>query len=241
MRDVEADHRHVDPAREHALGGLRVGPDVELGRGRAVALADRAAHEHDPLRARVGMEREQERHVGQRPDGDEREAAPAGAHLTREELDGVLGDRRGRRVGELGAVQAGLAVDVRGDVALAHERPVGAGRDGHVGAAGELEHAERVRRRLLERLVARDGRDPDQLDLGRGEREQDRDRVVVAGVAVEDDRRAHRAEYPVHLRRGRQRRLRAAAARPRARPPHKRGGAPRRADALRGATRSGTR
>src|SRR5262249_55064025 len=31
------------------------------------------------------------------------------------------------------------------------------------------------------------------LDLGRGKREQDRDRVVVAWVAVEDDRRAHRA------------------------------------------------
>ena len=52
---------------------------------------------------------------------------------------------------------------------------------------GELEHPQRVGGRLGERLVAGDGRDAEQLELGRGQREQDRDRVVVAGVAVEDD------------------------------------------------------
>ncbi len=60
---------------------------------------------------------------------------------------------------------------------------------GHLGAAGELEHAQRVRGRLGERLVAGDRGHPEQLELGGGEREQDRDRVVVPGVAVEDDRR----------------------------------------------------
>ena len=38
--------------------------------------------------------------------------------------------------------------------ALAHERPVGAGVDGDVAAAGELEQAQRVGRRLVDRLVA---------------------------------------------------------------------------------------
>ena len=61
--DVEADHRHVDAAREDAARGLGVGPDVELGRRRPVPLADRAAHQHDPLagghpaRARAGARR----------------------------------------------------------------------------------------------------------------------------------------------------------------------------------------
>jgi enoyl-CoA hydratase/carnithine racemase len=71
---------------------------------------------------------------------------------------------------------------------LALERPVGARRDRDVCAAGELEHAERVGRGLLERLVAPDGGDAEQLDFRAGEREQDRDRVVVPGVAVEEDR-----------------------------------------------------
>src|SRR5262249_53373664 len=50
----------------------------------------------------------------------------------------------------------------------------------------ELEDPQRVRRRLVERLVAGDGRQRDERGLRRGEREQDRDGVVVAGIAVED-------------------------------------------------------
>ena len=49
VRDVQADHRHVDAAGEHARGRLGIAPDVELGRRRDVALGDRAAHEDDPL------------------------------------------------------------------------------------------------------------------------------------------------------------------------------------------------
>ena len=47
--DVEADHRHVEAAREHAVGRLRIAPDVELRRRRHVPLADRAAHQDDPV------------------------------------------------------------------------------------------------------------------------------------------------------------------------------------------------
>ena len=58
VRDVEPDHRRVEPVREHTLRGLGVGPDVELGGRRAVALADRAAHQDDPLgHARRGAAR----------------------------------------------------------------------------------------------------------------------------------------------------------------------------------------
>ena len=125
-------------------------------------------------------------------------------------------DRRALRLGERRAVEAGLAVDVGGDEELARERAVGAGRHRHVAAADELEHAERVRRRLLERLVAGDRRDAEEVELRAGEREQERDRVVVARVAVEQDRRRiviRRASICVDLRRGGQRRLRAGAGR----------------------------
>ena len=49
----------------------------------------------------------------------------------------------------------------------------------------------RVRRRLLERLVAVHRGDAEQLELRAREREQQRDRVVVPGIAVEDDRDGH--------------------------------------------------
>ena len=98
-------------------------------------------------------------------------------------------------------VEAALAVDVRGDGELPYERPVGTGRHRHVGAADELEHADRVRRRLLERLVAVCRRHAEQLQLRAGERQQERDRIVVPGIAVEDDRSRHGASIaadPAH-------------------------------------------
>ena len=52
----------------------------------------------------------------------------------------------------------------------------------------EREHVQRVVGRLLERLVAVHGRDAEQLDLGACQRQQERDRVVVARIAVDDDR-----------------------------------------------------
>ena len=59
----------------------------------------------------------------------------------------------------------------------------------------ELEHAQGVRRRLLERLVAGDGGHAEELDLRRGDGEHQRDRVVVAGVAVDHDRHGHQVGF----------------------------------------------
>ena len=100
----------------------------------------------------------------------------------------MLLDRRRGRVRQHRAIEPALAVDVRGRGELAHERAIGAARDGHVRAAGQLEHAERVVGRLVEGLVAMDGRHPEQLDLGARKRQQEGDRVVVPRVAVDDDR-----------------------------------------------------
>ena len=93
--DVEADHRHVDPAREHALRGLGVGPDVELGGRRDVALGDRAAHEDDPLEpvGCLGVAGEQQRDVRQRAGRDQRHRLRRRVSSGREEVDGVLDDR----------------------------------------------------------------------------------------------------------------------------------------------------
>jgi hypothetical protein len=57
-------------------------------------------------------------------------------------------------------------VDVGGRPRLADERAVGADVDRHVRAVDELEDLERVGGRLLERLVARDRRDAEHIELG---------------------------------------------------------------------------
>ena len=55
------------------------------------------------------------------------------ARVLGEEVDRVHVERRAARRRQLGPVEAGLAVHVRGDERLADERPVGAGGDRHIG------------------------------------------------------------------------------------------------------------
>ena len=146
------------PLREDDRGGLGVDEGVELGGRRDVALGDRAAHPDDPLEPvlHVGVALEQLRDVRERPGRDEHDAR---LDQLGEEVDRIRVDRRGRRLGQVGPVEPALAVHVRRRAQLRAERPVGAGCDRNIGAAGELEHLERVARRLVERLVAGDGRD----------------------------------------------------------------------------------
>jgi hypothetical protein len=88
-----------------------------------------------------------------------------------------------------GAVEAAHAMHISRQAKLPDERPPGPGRDGHVRAPGIVEDPDRVRRRLVDRLVTGHGRHAEQLHLVARQRQEQRDRVVVAGVAVDDDRR----------------------------------------------------
>ena len=66
--------------------------------------------------------------------------------------------------------------------------PVRAGGDADVRSARELEHAERVRGRLVECLVPRDRRHAEDVELRAAQGEKERERVVLARVAVDEDR-----------------------------------------------------
>ena len=63
--------------------------------------------------------------------------------------------------------------------------------NGHADDPGDAGDRQRVARDLVERLVAHDGRDADQFDLGAAPGQHHRDGVVVPGIAVEDDLRRH--------------------------------------------------
>ena len=174
---------------------LGISPDVELGRGRHVPLPDRAAHEHDPLDPRLDpwVARQQQPDVGERPDGDQRDRSRGRLQRRRDPVHGMSLRGRATRRGQFRAFEAGLAVDVGGDLQLAHERAIGAGGDGHVGASGAVQHPDGVRGGLGQGLVPRHRRHAEQLDLVAGQREEQRGRIVVTWVAVDDDR-LHRAD-----------------------------------------------
>ena len=80
------------------------------------------------------------------------------------------------------------AVHDRERLVVAHERLRGAPRDLDVAAPGELEHRERVLGGVVDRDVAHHGGGADQVDLRRGDRVEERERVVDAGVDVQDQR-----------------------------------------------------
>jgi hypothetical protein len=91
-------------------------------------------------------------------------------------------------VGTSVTVEPGGSVNLRRDPQRPHERTVGARGDRDVRPTGERQDPERVAGRRVETRVAADGRDPEQVDLRPRDREEDRERVVVAGIAVQDDR-----------------------------------------------------
>ena len=82
---------------------------------------------------------------------------------------------------------------VRRGAQVAGERPHAARRDRHVPDAGQGADDAGVAGHLLERAVAANGRDRQQVDRRARGRQEDRDGVVVTRVAVEDDRCRHGA------------------------------------------------
>ena len=98
----------------------------------------------------------------------------------------ALGQRHGR-VGQRNAVEAGLAVDMLGRHQIALQRPVAPRIDRQIGPSRQFADDPRILCRQRQRHVARNAGQAKNLDLGRGEGKQDRDRVVLAGIGVDDD------------------------------------------------------
>jgi len=184
VRDVEARHHETAAVAEHDRSGFRVGPDVEFAGRRAIA--ERAAsHQRDAGDAfgDVGRRSQGQRDVGQWADRYEPEVVGGSAGVD-DERDGVGAVERGRRSREVGAVEAALAVDERTGVRLGDER-AGAPRVNRDIEPEKITHHAGVVGGALEGCVAGDRGDPDQLCVTGGR--HDRHRIVVAGVAVEEN------------------------------------------------------
>ena len=112
-----------------------------------------------------------------------------------DEVDGVprvQGDVAGGvGLGQHRPVQPGLAVDVARHAQGAQQRPGAPGGERHAGDAADAGDRDRVAGDLLEGLVPGDGGHREQLDLRAAVGEQQRDGVVVPGVAVEEDLAGH--------------------------------------------------
>ena len=104
-----------------------------------------------------------------------------------DEVDRMLLLQRHVRLRQVGAVQAGLAMHLLGGDQRPHQRADGAGENPGFGPAGQLADLARVLLGQLQRHVAGDGGDPQHLELGAGQRQQDGEGVVLPRVGVDDD------------------------------------------------------
>jgi len=136
--------------------------------------------------------------IGQWPDRTERDrpGRPRQQRLD-DEVDRMLRLQRHAGLGQVGAVQAGFAMHVLGGDQGPQDRPGAAGIDRHVRAAGQGADLAGVALCQRQRHVAGDRGDADELQLfAGGKRQQDRQGVVLAGIAVEDDGTSHAAMVP---------------------------------------------
>ncbi len=195
MGDVEPGHPDRDPRLEDDRGSLRVRPDVELGRGGRVPLPDGPAHQRDPGdpagEARRGPQ--QHRDVRQRSGRDDRDGFGRRADRRDRQLHGRGRDGGRGRLGEIRPVQTRRSVDIDRHPWLANERSFRSGRDRDLSPVKEGQQPEGVVGGPGQRGVARDRRDRHDVQFRPRQGEGDGEGVIVARVAVEDDRRRHRA------------------------------------------------
>ncbi len=176
---------------EHDRRGVGIDVNVELRRRCHVAEVHRTAHQYDALdfSRNVRRKAQRQRDVGQRAKRAQRDT-PVGrcAQRADDKVDRVPGPRRAcgqRNVGPSEAIGAANKLRRR---QRKHQWLFGAAIDGHVSALGQRDDTQCVRRRKFDADIAGDCRDAAQIEpITRGEREQDRDRVILARIGVDDD------------------------------------------------------
>ena len=182
------------PESKVRAAALGVEPDVELRRGRHVAETVAPAHDRDAPEAReqLGAQRGQQRDVRERPDGREQHGLVAALEHLGEQVDRVHRHDRRARFRQPARHRARRRRARRPRRAARHDqRPRSAGRDGDVLAPRQREHAQGVARRRLSGRLPATVVSAMSVDLRTRQGEQDRDRVVHAGIAVDDERRGH--------------------------------------------------
>ena len=197
VRHVEPDHGERGARLEHDMSGVRIGEDVELGGCGDIAGADGAAHRHDlaHIREHRRVLDDGERDIGKGPKRGERDGLRRREERIDQEIDRV--DRFGRaaRFRQVRAVYARRPVDALGGDRLAHQGARAAGIDRHLRPAAEVPDPACIALGQRQRDIAGNGRNAQKVELfRRGEGQQQGDGVVLAGVAIDDQRaRAHSA------------------------------------------------
>ena len=168
---------------------MRVDVHVPLARRRRVArAAERAAHE-DVAREQVrerGLPLQRDGEIRERPERHEGDLAGPRSSDRDDPVRGVVTLERAARRGQVRVADPARPVRLGRRLERLHERLLAPERHGHVRPTGQGQDGARVLGDAPRVHVPADARHPDELDLGRGTRVQEREGVVDAGVDIEE-------------------------------------------------------
>ena len=171
---------------------MRIRIDVELRPWRAVAERGKGtAHGNDPADAArdIRMLDERQRNIGHRPDGADGDLF-AGIHCrtcgSHDELHRIFFFRHNPAGLDQRIIESADA-GIFAKHLLAHQRPAGAGIDRHATPAAQANQLAGIDDGVVQRHVAGNDGQAQNLDLRRGERHQDGGGVIDAGIRIDDD------------------------------------------------------
>lgn len=175
---------------------LRINLDIEFGNGGPIAFVVAAAHKHNLFDTLYDARFFARGHsdIGQRTRWNQGNGAGFVGHDgVDDEVDGVGIGKRGAWVRKLDAIDihAGGAVDNLGNFYGAHERAIAAGVDRNLRMTGDFLDDQGIAGDLVQGLVAADGGNAQQIDVGIAHSQEQGYRVIVAGVAVQNNFSRH--------------------------------------------------
>lgn len=196
MGKVEPDHGDWPRLFEDNMCCLRIDLDIEFGNGGPIAFVVAAAHEHDLFDALHDARLFTRRHsdIGQRTRWDQGNGAGFVGHDgVDDEVDGVGIGKRGARLRKLDAIDihAGGAVDGLGNFHGANERAIAAGVDRNLRMTGDFLDHQGISGNLVQGLVATDGGNAQQINVGIAHGQEQSYCVIMAGVAVQNNFSRH--------------------------------------------------
>ena len=187
IRDIEAHHGDGSGLGEHDCGGLGIGPYIELGGRRYIARLGCAPHDREAaeMLGKRWVLPQRQGHVGERSHGNELEIVDSARHVGYER-DGVGRCELSFEKWQLNLAQPGLAVNSSGIHCWRDKGPRRAAVNGHV-EVGDLGGDQRIVASEVDSHIAVHGRDAHEIGVVR--RAQDRDRVIQAWIAIEQNPR----------------------------------------------------
>ncbi|MNI44059.1 hypothetical protein D3C73_984110 [compost metagenome] len=186
-------HQHDRHAGlENDLGRMRIGIDVELRPGRAMAKRrEGTAHRYDLANAArdIRMLDQRQCEIRERSDGANGDLLTrryGGASRTHDKLDCTLFCRHDiARLDQLVIERTDASVFAIN--LFAHKRATCAGKNRHVKAAAHAHQLAGIRNGMFQRNIAGHDREAENLDFRRGKRHQDGGGIVHARIRIDDD------------------------------------------------------